>query len=65
MGYIKDMYGERGPEFISGFLAAIDTYAVHLNGKRWIGLPEKEAKNAMVSAIKELGGDPAKYMGNF
>lgn len=62
MGYIKDMYGYRGPEFIRGFISAIDTYAVHLNGKRWIGSPEKEAKQAMAEAITELGDDPRAYL---
>jgi len=54
MGYINEMYGERTPDFIRGFLAAIDTYAVHLD--------EKETKIAMKEAVIELGGDPEKYM---
>lgn len=62
MGYIRDMYGDQSPDFIRGFISAIDTYAVHLNGKRWIGSPEKEAKIAMAEAIKDLGDDPKVYL---
>lgn len=61
MGYIKDMYGDQSPDFIRGFISAIDTYAVHLNGKRWIGSPEKEAHKAMKEAIIELGDEPEAY----
>jgi hypothetical protein len=62
MGYIRDMYGEQSPEFIRGFISAIDTYAIHLNGKRWIGSPEKEARQTMQEAIVELGDDPEAYL---
>lgn len=62
MGYIKSMYGSRSPEFIRGFISAIDVYAVHLDGKRWIGSPEKEAQQAMKEAIIELGDDPEEYL---
>ena len=62
MGYIKSMYGNQDPQFIRGFLAAIDTYAVYIDGKRYIGSPEKEIKEELVSACKELGGDPSKYV---
>ena len=65
MGYIKAMYGDQDPQFIRGFLAAIDTYAIHRNGKKWIGSPEREAKKVMVNAVEELGDDPAKYMDEF
>ncbi len=65
MGYIKSMYGDQDPRFIRGFLAAIDTYSVHLNGKRWIGSPEKEARSEMVEAVKELGDDPDVYLDEF
>ena len=27
MSYIKSMYGHQSPDFIKGFLAALDTYA--------------------------------------
>jgi len=55
MGYLRRMYGSQSDEFIRGFIAAIDTYAVYNNGKRWIGSPEIEAKEAMQEAIRELG----------
>ena len=61
MGYIKEMYGSQSPDFILGFLAAMDTYAIHRNGIREIGSPEKEVKGEMKHAIEELGGDPANY----
>lgn len=62
MGDIKDMYGSRGPDFIRGFLAAIDCYAVWNSGKQWIGSPEKEAKGEMVKAILDLGGNLQDYL---
>lgn len=61
MGYIRDMYGSQSLDFIKGFIAAIDTYAVYLNGKRWIGSPEEEAKKEMREAILELGGKPEEF----
>ena len=61
MGYIEQMYGHRGPEFISGFLAAMDTYSVWHNGKRYIGSPETELKSAMREAVSELCEVPADY----
>jgi hypothetical protein len=61
MGYIKEMYGDKSPDFILGFIAAIDTYAVHKEGQRWIGSPESEVRKAAEHAIIELGGDPEAY----
>lgn len=61
MGYIRDFYGTRGPEFIKGFLAAMDTYSVWHNGKRHIGSPEKELKIAMKEAVGELSESPEDF----
>ena len=61
MGYIKEMYGDQGPDFIRGFISAIDTYAIWKDGQRWIGSPEAEARSAMEHAITELGDDPLAY----
>ena len=55
MSYIRDMYGSRSEDFVRGFLAAIDTFAIWKDGKRWIGSPEKEAKLEMKRAAEELG----------
>lgn len=55
MGYWKQMYGPRSNEFIAGAEAAIDTYAVWNNGKRWIGSPEKEAKKVIEEMKRDLG----------
>ena len=54
MGYIKDMYGARGGDFVYGFMAAMETYAVWRAGKRYIGSPEKELKSAQKEAVREL-----------
>ena len=62
MGYIKDMYGSRNNDFIEGFIAAIDTYAVWSNGKRYIGSPEKEATTVITEAINELGGNSEDFL---
>jgi hypothetical protein len=56
------MYGYQSPDFIKGFLAAIDTYAIHLDGERFIGSPEKTVHSAMKQAIIELGGEPKDYL---
>ena len=56
------MYGDQSDDFIKGFLAAIDTYAVWKDGKRYIGSPEKEMKAEQKEAINELGGDPQNYI---
>jgi len=61
MGYIKSMYGTQSPDFIDGFLAAMDTYAVHKDGKRYIGSPEKELKSAMQEAVSELSDCPEDH----
>jgi len=52
MGYIKSMYGNQDPQFIRGFLAAIDTYAVYIDGKRYIGSPEKKLKKNWLAHVK-------------
>jgi len=55
MGYIRDMYGARTKDFIDGFIAAMDTYAVYRNGIREIGSPEKKLEDAIEEAKRELG----------
>jgi len=57
MGYIKDMYGSRSKDFLEGFLAAMDTYAVYRNGVREIGSPKTPLKDAIEEAKKDLGWD--------
>ena len=54
MGYIRNTYGKRSPEFIEGFISAMDTYAVNRDGKLWIGSPERELNCAKIEAIMEL-----------
>ncbi len=61
MSYIKSMYGDRNYDFIMGFLSAMDTYAVHMNGKRYIGSPEIELQKAEKAAVIELGGKVEDY----
>jgi len=55
MGYIKDMYGSRSKDFVDGFIAAMDTYAVWRNGIQEIGSPEIPLKDAIENAKIELG----------
>ena len=62
MGYIKDRHGHQSPDFIKGFLAAIDAYAVYRSdGKQYIGSPEQEKRVAMKKAVIELGGNLEDY----
>lgn len=37
MKYLAEMYGKQSSDFVHGFLAALDTYAVWKNGKQVIG----------------------------
>ncbi|OEU68468.1 MAG: hypothetical protein BBJ57_07260 [Desulfobacterales bacterium PC51MH44] len=62
MSYINSMYGHRSPDFINGFLAAMDTYAVYRNGTREIGSPEINLHDAMKSAVVDLGGKPECFL---
>jgi len=62
MGYLEKMYGKRDKEFVEGFLAAMETYAVYNNGRRFIGSSETELKEAMVAAVNELSSDPELFM---
>lgn len=63
MSYINSMYGHQSPDFIRGFLAAIDAYAIYRgSGERFIGSPEINVHNAMKSAIIDLGGKPKDYL---
>lgn len=63
MPYISSMYGNQSPDFIKGFLAALDTYAIYRsNGERFIGSPEINVHKAMKSAIIDLGGEPKDFL---
>lgn len=62
MSYVKSMYGSRSPDFIEGFLAAMDTYSVWLNGERFIGSPERKLWDQMKEDIIDLGGKPEDYL---
>ncbi len=55
MGFIHDMYGYRSKDFIEGFIAAMDTYAVWRNGIQEIGSPEMPLESEIEKAKKELG----------
>lgn len=61
MGYIRNYYGIRSKEFIEGFLAAMNTYAVWKDGKQFIGSPETELKSAMKKAVSELSEGPEDF----
>ena len=63
MGYIRDTYGKGSDDFIKGFLAAMDTYAVWKDGRHWIGSPEKLVREEQNEVIKELGGTPETFLG--
>jgi len=57
MGYWREMYGTRSPDFIKGVLAAIDAYSIWKDGKQWIGSPEKDAREEMKEVKKDLAED--------
>jgi hypothetical protein len=61
MGFLSDYYGKQSPEFIKGFLAAMDMYAVWKDGKRFMGIMEMPLKQAMHECISELAEVPEDF----
>lgn len=60
MGFLSDMYGKRSPDFVDGFLAAMDCYAIWKDGKQYIGM-DRELKAEMKSAVGELAENPKDF----
>jgi len=60
MGYLTYMYGKRSPDFVKGFLAAMDAYSIWKDGKRYIGAGH-ELKFAMDSDVEELAEIPEDF----
>jgi len=58
MSYIHDMYGYRSSDFIWGFLAAMETFAVYKDGERYIGCLNEKLRIAQERAVSELSEDP-------
>jgi uncharacterized protein YbjQ (UPF0145 family) len=61
MGYIAEMYGKRSPDFVHGFLAALDTYAIWRDGIQIIGCLEESLEDVRKNAIKELAEHPEDF----
>ena len=61
MGYLRDMYGTRSPDFIRGFLACMELYAIWKDGKRYIGVMEEPLRSAMQDAVNELAEKPEDF----
>ena len=61
MGFIADMYGKQPPDFVKGFLAALDIYAVWRDGERFIGSPERPLKEVMCDAVNQLAENPEYF----
>jgi len=61
MSYLTDLHGEQSEDFIKGFLAAMDTYSVWKDGKRWIGSPEVVLGEAMREAVRDLYHRPEEF----
>jgi hypothetical protein len=57
MGHLKELYGTRSRQFINGYLAAMDNYAIWKDGGRYIGVMGKELKSAMQEVVLELSED--------
>lgn len=55
MGYFKDMYGERGEEFIKGVIAGIEAYAVWKDGKQVVGIMQEPLEKVIEEVKEELG----------
>ena len=53
--YFLEIYGTRGEEWRDGAKAAIDAFAWHKDGTRWIGSPEITIKEAyeMIDVLEE------------
>jgi len=61
MGFAFDMYGKRSPEFIGGFLAAMDMLAVWKDGQRYVGVLEQPLKKAMQEVVNDLAEVPENF----
>jgi len=61
MGYLAEMYGKKSPDFVRGFLAALDTYAIWKDGMQVIGCLNEPLKDIRENAIKELAENPEDF----
>lgn len=57
MSYLKELYGTRGGQFIYGYLAAMETFAIWHDGEQYVGVMQTPLKEAMQHAVSELSED--------
>jgi len=55
------MYGKKSPDFVRGFLACMDYFAVWREGKRHIGGMEGSLGFAMRTVVRELAEVPEDF----
>lgn len=60
MGYLKDLYGERGEDFIRGLKAGIEAYAWWKDGTQYVGTAGRTLKEALEEVDKEFGNENQK-----
>ena len=53
--YWKDMYGERGKEFIEGVIAGVTAFAVWESGVEVVGILKKPLKEEIEDIKTQLG----------
>ena len=59
--YLSEMYGKRSYDFVYGFLAAMECYAIWKNGERHIGGLETPLKEAMIEDVRALSENPEDF----
>jgi len=63
MGYLNELYGKRDPEFIKGFLAALDLCSYYHNNKKVVfdGRIRNSLFLTMRAAVNELAEIPEDF----
>ena len=61
MGCLFDLYGKRNPDFVRGFLAAIDHYSQYGPERRFIGSERKPTVIALNEAVRDLAEIPEDF----
>lgn len=62
MGYFRDIYGTRSPDFIKGVLATMSAYAVWEDGTQTMGVQKVPLRKAMSEAVNDLAECPEDFV---
>lgn len=57
MGFLRDLHGYRGADFIKALISGIEVYAWWKDGTQYVGTTGTTLKEAKLEAVKELAFD--------